>query len=280
MKYSIIIPTKNRAYCLWRAINSVLSQTFSDFELLVVDGGSTDDTNKLVNIYEDKRISFVINENDCGVASARNKGLKEAKGEFIGYLDSDDFLYSNWLSVIDSYINLNPEKKLFMPNKNYSVKQVDNNGKLIKIFKEELLFEKPPTVDDIVNLNIQCDTNGMVHSKKIIEKMGFWNEGLKLYEDFEFLLRFVENYPEGFQFVPETLVSYSRVYGKNSLCSKAKYQDLVDNLGKVYQLHGNKPMLAKQTWYPNLVDKFKEMAKNEEENGVTILDHLLEKYSK
>lgn len=280
MKYSIIIPTKNRAYCLWRAINSVLSQTINDFELLVVDGGSTDDTTKLVNIYEDQRIRFVINENDCGVASARNKGLKEAKGDYIGYLDSDDFVYSNWLSTIDNCVNSKPEKKLFMPNKNFSVRQVDSNGKLIKIFKEELLFEKPPTVEDIANLKIQCDTNGMIHTRSIIEIMGSWNENLKLYEDFEFLLRFVESYPDGFQFVPETLVSYSRVYGKNSLCSKAKYQDLVDNLETVYQLHRNKPMLAKQTWYPKLVDKFKEMTKNEEENGVSILDHLRKKYSK
>lgn len=280
MKYSIIIPTKNRAYCLRKAINSILSQAYTDFELLVVDGNSTDDTTKLVNSYEDKRIRLISNENDNGVASARNKGIKESTGEYVGYLDSDDFVYNNWLESVDKYIISNPNKILFMPNKNYSVKQVDDNGKLLRVFKEELLFEKPPTPNDIVNLNIQCDTNGMVHKRAVIEKMGFWNDSLKLYEDFEFLLRFVEYYPDGFQFIPEVLVSYSRVYGKNSLCSKAKYQDLVDSLEKIYLLHGQKSIMKNQTWYPKLVNKFKKMAKDENEHGKTILNHLLEKYSK
>lgn len=280
MKYSIIIPTKNRAYCLWKAINSVLSQTYTDFELLVVDGNSTDDTTKLVNSYEDQRIRLIPNENDNGVASARNKGIKESTGEYVGYLDSDDFVYNKWIESVDKYIISNPNKMLFMPNKNYSVKQVDDNGKLLRVFKEELLFEKPPNTDDIVNLNIQCDTNGMIHKRAVIEKMGFWNDSLKLYEDFEFLLRFVGYYPDGFQFIPEVLVSYSRVYGKNSLCSKAKYQDLVDSLEKIYSLHRQKSIMKNQTWYPKLVNKFKEMAKDENEHGKTILNHLLEKYSK
>lgn len=280
-KYTVIIPTKNRAYILWRAIASIVNQTYTDWELLVVDGGSNDGTNKLVNSFNDKRIKLLTNKNDTGVACARNYGIKHAQGEYIGYLDSDDLVLNDWLSTMNSNIERNPDKVLFMPNKNFRIDLVDEENKLQKIFLESLLFEsKIFSAENIINLEIQCDTNGMIHSKKSIEKVGLWNTELKLYEDYEFLLRFIENYPDGLYYVPQVLVRYTRTYGKDSLCSKATYQDLITYMQKVYDLHGKKDFMKNQTWYPKQIEKYRPRAEEEKTNGITILDHLKEKYGK
>ncbi|MDE7324001.1 MAG: glycosyltransferase family 2 protein [Lachnospiraceae bacterium] len=87
--FTVIIPTYNREHFLKRTIDSILSQTFKDFELIIVDDGSTDNTNALIDTYEDNRIVYVKKENG-GQNSAINAGLQRAKGQYIAFCDSDD----------------------------------------------------------------------------------------------------------------------------------------------------------------------------------------------
>lgn len=87
--FSVIIPTYNREKILSRAIDSILAQTFGDFELIIVDDGSIDKTEELVRNYKDERIKYVYKENG-GQNSALNVGLKEARGRFVAFCDSDD----------------------------------------------------------------------------------------------------------------------------------------------------------------------------------------------
>ena len=87
---SIIIPTYNRSQLIGRSIKSVLNQTYRDFELIVVDDGSTDDTEKVVAGFKDERIRYVQREKNGGEAAARNTGIKAAKSDYIAYQDSDD----------------------------------------------------------------------------------------------------------------------------------------------------------------------------------------------
>ena len=87
---SVVIPTYNRAHLLARAIHSVLTQTFSDFELIVVDDGSTDHTVEVVQGVRDCRIRLVRLDRNCGAGRARNAGIQTARGEWVAFLDSDD----------------------------------------------------------------------------------------------------------------------------------------------------------------------------------------------
>lgn len=87
---SVIIPTYNRAHLIGRAIRSVLNQTFSHYELIVVDDGSTDNTEEVVKSFRDSRISFIRHERNRGVSAARNTGINAAQGEYIAFNDSDD----------------------------------------------------------------------------------------------------------------------------------------------------------------------------------------------
>lgn len=95
--FSIIIPSFNRAKILDKAIESVLYQTYTNWELIIVDDGSTDDTGVFIKKHLiDKRIKYIYQDN-AGVCAARNKGASIADGEFLVFLDSDDVVENNWL---------------------------------------------------------------------------------------------------------------------------------------------------------------------------------------
>jgi len=124
--FSIIIPTYNRQHHIAFAIHSVLQQDFASFQVIVVDDGSTDETEKVVVSIQDPRVSYYkkINEER---AAARNYGIKKATGEFITFLDSDDLLKSNHFSTAKSFIEKNSPMIFHL---GYYV--VDIKGKLLQ----------------------------------------------------------------------------------------------------------------------------------------------------
>lgn len=87
---SVVIPTYNRAHLVGRAIQSVLNQTYQDFEIIVVDDGSTDNTEEVVKSFNDPRIRYIRHDQNRGGSAARNTGIKMARGEYIAFQDSDD----------------------------------------------------------------------------------------------------------------------------------------------------------------------------------------------
>ena len=96
MKLSIIMPVYNSKKKIRRSVNSILEQTYKDFELIIVNDGSTDNTEKVLNVLSkrDKRIKVFTQENK-GPGAARNKGLENAKGKYIGFVDADDWIEKN-----------------------------------------------------------------------------------------------------------------------------------------------------------------------------------------
>jgi glycosyltransferase involved in cell wall biosynthesis len=100
-RFSVVIPTYNRAHTLGLAVRSVLSQSLGDFEVIVVDDGSTDDTLDAVRSLEDPRIRLVAQQHR-GVSAARNAGVREAAGDYVTFLDSDDEALPRWLEFLDS----------------------------------------------------------------------------------------------------------------------------------------------------------------------------------
>ena len=95
--FSIIIPTYNRAHIIRNAIEAVQLQTFTDFELIISDDGSTDNTEEIVlPLLKDSRIKYIKQINK-GVCAARNFGAQDAKGKYLVFLDSDDTINDNWL---------------------------------------------------------------------------------------------------------------------------------------------------------------------------------------
>ncbi|NOQ85501.1 MAG: glycosyltransferase, partial [Deltaproteobacteria bacterium] len=106
-KVSVIIPTYNRAHTLREAIDSVLSQSYNDLELIIVDDGSTDETKVIVSSYIPK-LAYIYQERQ-GVSAARNRGIKHAQGDYISFLDSDDLWLKDKLYLQMKFMESHPE---------------------------------------------------------------------------------------------------------------------------------------------------------------------------
>lgn len=126
---SVVIPTYNRADFVEQAIQSVLNQTYSNFEVLVIDDGSTDNSAELIQkmAETDKRIRFYQLKQNSGVSIARNKGLSLARGKYIAFLDSDDTAYPYWLETGVRFMEKNPQTAVGFTNFMYY--QLINNQK-------------------------------------------------------------------------------------------------------------------------------------------------------
>jgi len=115
--FSIIIPTYNRAGFIAKAIQSLLNQTFSDFELIIIDDASTDETADIVASFTDVRIKYIKNEQNLERCKSRNKGIAISQGLYIGFLDSDDYHLPQHLEILHQEIQeRNKPEALFFTN--------------------------------------------------------------------------------------------------------------------------------------------------------------------
>ena len=99
-KVSIVIPTYNHAKYLGKCVNSVENQTYNNWEAIIVNNNSTDNTIDIINSFNDKRIKTININNDGIIAKSRNIGIQSASGSYIAFLDSDDWWYPNKLEII------------------------------------------------------------------------------------------------------------------------------------------------------------------------------------
>lgn len=182
--FSVVIPAYNSERFIDKAIESVLAQTYTDFELIIVDDGSTDGTRQRITAYTDKRIRYVFQENG-GVSAARNKGILESKGEFICFLDSDDSWKTDHLAEMDSLIQKFPSCGLFITGYNLCLK----NGEIVP--KSEQILKRIPTEQsmsengfDVLNRNgYFFNTNTMCCKREVFQKVGLFEVGVKNGED-------------------------------------------------------------------------------------------------
>ena len=181
---SVIMPTYDRAAVLMEAVESVLRQTYPHLELLVIDDGSTDDTLERLNKIEDGRLRVIL-ANHRGAASARNRGLKEARGEFIGFCDSDDLWVAEKLTWQVDYLRKHPEASLVYGD---AASFRDGKIEIRSYFKE-----RTPSQGDAFPALLQKNfiPSGSVLMRKVcLDEIGYFNESLKTSEDYELWLRF------------------------------------------------------------------------------------------
>ena len=192
-KVSVIITTFNRAEYLEKAIKSVLNQTYSDFELLILDNSSTDNTEEVVKSFNDKRIRY-IKHPLLTISQARNLGLKKARGEFIGFLDDDD----EWLPN-----KLEAQLQVF-ENKNQNCGLVYGGFVRVDDFGRELGFHRPRLKGNVfINLLSQKDpftgsASNPILRKSVFRVIGEYNEKVLVGEDFELYLRLAEKFEVDF----------------------------------------------------------------------------------
>jgi len=247
-KITVITATYNRAYVLWRSIQSVLSQTYPFFELLIIDDASSDDTEKLMKYFKDPRIKYFKLKKNKGASFARNYGLKKAKANLISYLDSDNVWHSEFLESMVKAYEKNPNKILIFSKKNYRLILVDEDDKEINLRDEFTNADKYFDLKRLWQRKIIIDTNTMCHSKKEIMDLGGWDENLSFWEDWELSLRVSKKYPKGFLYLNRALLDYEqRIDLKNAEKIFAFWEREEE---KIFKKHKGFHLLKDQSWFP------------------------------
>ena len=197
---SVIIPTYNRADCITKAIDSVLAQTYKNYEIIIVDDGSTDDTKQVLQAYIERRdIDYMYKEN-AGCATARNAGIHKAHGEWIAFLDSDDRWHPEYLEcqlkcleyvhgkVSFANISFDFDGEMEFAEQNISGTLKADDFCLVNDALEIAL----------VRNQLKCTLPGMVISRKLIQHLGGFDERVFWASDRRFILKLATEVPFGY----------------------------------------------------------------------------------
>jgi len=200
---SVIIPTYNRANLVDKAIKSVLSQTYQDFEIIVIDDGSTDNTEEIIRGFKDKRVKYIKKyKKNRGISATRNIGIKVARGKYIASLDSDD----EWLpDKLDKQIKIlqdgPPELGVVYSNSCYIDESGKNMNKLPKPKKlEGYIYE------DLLGGNYVGTPSTVLIRKECFQQVGLFDDLLNTQADWDMWIRIAKYYR--FALIKTPLVRY------------------------------------------------------------------------
>ena len=183
---SVIIPAYNRAWALENAIDSVLMQDYSNFEVIVVDDGSTDDTSALLSSYKHDIIR--IHQANKGVSAARNQGVAKAAGRLIAFLDSDDYWQPQKLSAQAAFFNAHPDARICQTEEIWI-----RNDRRVNPGRRH---QKPEGQIFIPSLELCLVSPSAVMLKKdLFTELGGFDENLPACEDYDLWLRVSCQYP-------------------------------------------------------------------------------------
>lgn len=213
--FSIVIPVYNKEQFIGETLKSVLAQTFTDYEIIIVNDGSTDKSEAIIQSIKDDRIHYFSKENE-GVSFTRNYGIEKAKGEFVCFLDADDYWYPVFLETMHTYSQKFPEHKVFA----CAIKIETRN----KTFAAHYSIAKKgdfEIVDFFEASQKECVlwTSSVAIHKSVFNTVGNFDTKIKKGEDTELWIRIGLQYP--IVFIWKILARY--VYDSKSVSRNLSY---------------------------------------------------------
>lgn len=191
-KVSVVIATYNRASFLAETIDSVLQQRFKDYELIVVDDGSTDQTRTLVESYG-SRIHYLYQENR-GPSAARNLGVRQARAPWVAFQDSDDLTGPDHLEALYAYANEHPRCGMVFANGAYLSGAQSKRGTIIPMAKSHRLATNGVRLVDLFEKSMVRLQASLI-SKEAYDLVGGHDESLRICMDLDLSFRLLMNYP-------------------------------------------------------------------------------------
>ena len=252
-KVSVVIPTHNRASFLRAAIQSVLNQTFQDFEIIVVDDASEDETPEVIRSFTEPRIQYVRHETNKGQGVTRNNGLSRASGEYVAFLDDDDEWLPQKLEQQVRLLDSSPAKVGLIYSGFYRA-DVSTTRVVNRFIPEKRGYVFAAMCQQ--NWIGTCST--VLIRRACLEKIGLFDEGLAASADYDMWLRISKEFEV--EYITEPLVFYSlhenristnhqsKVRGLEALLKKhaahfvgdaKSYSSRYSNLGVIYCFSGN-----------------------------------------
>jgi glycosyltransferase involved in cell wall biosynthesis len=239
--FSVIIPVYNKEKYAQAAVKSVLNQTFTDFELIIVNDCSTDNSRKEVSKIISEQIKIIEHLENKGLSASRNTGIKNATGNFIAFLDADDEWKPDFLATIKSLISTFPEAQLFATN--YEELYADgikiiHNQKLSKLGNNFL-------VDDFFELNLGKPIyfpGSLCVKKTVFDEIGYFDEKITYSEDVDFNIR--TNLKFKLAYSTKALVTYT-MFSENQITNSSVKNKIFPDLNQYEIYTENKFSLKK-----------------------------------
>lgn len=246
---SVIIPSYNHAAYIGECIESILAQTFTDFELIIVDDGSPDDSDRVIRGYTDPRIRYHRQPNGGRPALTRNKGVEMARGKYVTFVDSDDRWRPEKLAKQVEAARLHPEAALICSK----AEQFNDDGPMCIL--PHYRFKRSGQVFPFLLFYNFILTLTVMVRKSVLDEVGSFDPRpeFRAVEDYELWLRIAAKYP--IHFIDEVLADY-RIHGNNlSAVTGNKFAEF-DRLDQVYA------KVFSETKVPEILKK-KVLAKNQ-----------------
>jgi len=241
---SIVIPTYNRANFLEKAVQSVLNQTFKDFELIIVDDGSVDNTKEVIKQYveKDPRVKYFYQKNSGGTSVPRNVGIENSKGSYLAFLDSDD----QWLPE-----KLEKQVLFFKNTKDKQLGFLDCGALVINASDESIIakYKLPYSYrgnifEKILKNNFILTPSGIFIKRIVLETIGKFDEDFKMLTDWDLYLRISKNY--NFDFINESLFKY--YVHKENITKTLDRKEIIKDVINLFEKHKN----DYSQYFPNL----------------------------
>lgn len=210
MKVSVIMRTYNRGYVIREAIASVLRQTYPDFEIIVVDDGSTDDTSEIVRRIDDDRIRYIQHNTNRGVSAAGNTGIKAATGDVIANLDTDDLWRPEMLGSLVGLLNRHPEAGAAFCDVEVIREKtvVASLASKTRVFSKLLCSHSASSGDVCIFTKremhlclleeVPIKTNAVLIRRSVLDHVGGYDEKWRSGEDWELYLRIAKHHHFGY----------------------------------------------------------------------------------
>ncbi len=235
--FSVIIPLYNKEKFMENTLQSVLKQTFSDFEIVIINDGSTDLSEQKVYQFQDSRIRYYTQKNQ-GASLARNYGISLAKSKYITFIDADDFWYPEFLAFMYQTIHRFPEQKVFAAA--IEIETPKNIFPAAYSIKKTGDFEVVNYFEASSKETVICTSCAVFHHL-VFEEVGNFDIAIKSGQDTDLWIRIGLIYPVLFSW--KILARY--VYDENSLSKNISYTHTKINFSKFSALEKTNPALKK-----------------------------------
>ena len=224
IKVSVIVNFHNGEKYLKKCLDSIIEQNYKNIEIILWDNGSNDGSSNIIKTYRDDRIKYIFNKNKVSLYKARNQAIMYSSGEFIAFLDSDDWWEKDYLSSREIFFS-NPDFDFFYSNTNFFYEKLNK----YKIYKN---YDLPN--GNIFN-NLSKDyfliISGVIFRRDIFKNFGLFNESYNIIGDYEFLMKIAQFCKAHSSNIP--MLNY-RVHENNfsKLHSKMFYEEFKDWFNK------------------------------------------------
>lgn len=199
--FSIIIPLYNKADYIAETLKSVLNQTYCDYEVIVVNDSSTDNSLEVASSFQDERIHIYTKENE-GVSAARNYGIMHAKYDYIAFLDADDIWESDYLECQKKLIEIYPDAGIYS-TAFYSLEKGKRKLRNVLINEHTHFLVHDYFKESVMNGLSICWTSSLCLKKEMIKEIPMFRVGIKRGEDLDLWLRIALNYDVAYLNLPK-----------------------------------------------------------------------------